>query len=510
MRTSRLPKLAVLLLLLAAAGPAFASSQLPDYQPGAGVDEAAVEQIARWALAEYEVPGVAVAVVRDGKPVFVGGFGVRDLDSGKPVTKDTAFQLASVSKTFAAAAAGLMVDDGKLKWEQPASQVLPSFALHTDYATRWANIRDFLVHRAGFPGFFGDLFDHLGYSRPDIVHRIRFVEPAYSFRDHPEYSNIGFFLAGEMVAAVGGAPFDEVVRQRIFGPLGMNRSGVAATMAESDGDMARPHAVVDGKLRVIPPNLSRVFIAAGGLASSASDLASYLMMLAGDGEFGGRRVLSPDAVRTIFEPVIAEEPGFAEFPPIDANSGFDYSPGWGIYHYNGLRVAEKGGALDGIRTLVVLVPQKKFGLAVLANRNLTALPEAVRAAILQREFGRAGEADLQPAIREKSHKIEELLLAPATRPEKPSAPAHPLADYTGVFTTDLFGQWEIAAKDGALEVLAGPARYRGSLTPWDGETFHLLWPGVISAPVEVEFTSDKQGRVVSFEYLGYQFRRVGK
>ena len=345
MRTSRPPKLAVLLFLLAAAGPAFASSQLPGYQPGAGVDEASVEQIARWALAEYKVPGVAVAVVRDGKPVFVGGFGVRDLDSGKPVTKDTAFQLASVSKTIAAAAAGLMVDDGKLKWEQPASQVLPSFALHTDYATRWANIRDFLVHRAGFPGFFGDLFDHLGYSRPDIVHRIRFVEPAYSFRDHPEYSNIGFFLAGEMVAAVGGAPFDEVVRQRIFGPLGMNRSGVAATMAESDGDMARPHAVVDGKLRVVPPNLSRVFIAAGGLASSASDLASYLMMLAGDGEFSGRRVLSPDAVRTIFEPVIAEEPGFAEFPPIDANSGFDYSPGWGIYHYNGLRVAEKGGAL---------------------------------------------------------------------------------------------------------------------------------------------------------------------
>lgn len=509
-RTSQL-KAGLLSLIFGAAGAAgVASPALPDYAPGAGVDGAALEQIGTWALAEYEVPGAAVAVVRDGKILFAAGFGVRDLESGEPVTKDTTFQLASVSKTFAAAAAAAMVDGGKLAWDQPASQVLPSFAMHDDYATEWVNMRDFLVHRAGFPAFFGDLFDHLGYSRADIIHRIRFVKPAYSFRDHPEYSNIGFFLAGEMVAAAGGAPFHEVVRQRIFEPLGMTRSGVAKTLIAAGGDVARPHAVVDGKLRVVPPNLSAVFVSAGGLASSASDLAAYLEMLAGGGEFRGRRVLSPESVQAIFEPVIAEEPGFAEFPPIDENSGFDYSPGWGIYHYNGLRIAEKGGALDGIRTLLVLVPQQKFGIAVLANRNLTALPEAVRAAILQREFGRAGEADLQPAIREQSRKIEQLLLAPQTRPEKPAAPAHALSDYTGVFTSDLFGQWEIAAKDGALEVMAGPARYRGSLTPWDGETFHLLWPGVISAPVEVEFRSNKSGRVVAFDYLGYEFRRVGE
>lgn len=483
---------------------------LPGYEPGAGVDEASLEQITRWALEEYKVPGVAVAVVRDGKPFFAAGFGVRDLDSGEPVNKDTIFQLASVSKTFAAAAAGIMVDEGKLRWEQPASEVLPSFAMHEAYATKWVNVRDFLVHRAGFPGFFGDLFDHLGYSRPDIIHRIRFVKPGYSFRDHPEYSNIGFFLAGEMAAAAGGAPFDEIVRSRIFGPLGMERSGVASVLLADDDNISRSHAGKDASLRVVPPNLSAVFIAAGGLASSASDLSDYLVMLANGGESGGRRILSPESIHAIFEPVIAEEPGFAEFPPIDGNSGFDYSPGWGIYHYNGLRILEKGGALDGIRTILVLVPQKKFGIAVLANRNLTALPEAVRAAILQREFGHAGEADLQPAIREKSHKIEELLFAPEERPENPAPPAHPLEAYTGVFTSDLFGRWEVAVKDDALEVVAGPAGYRGALTPWDGEVFHLLWPGVISAPVDVKFAGNGAGRIVSFDCMGYEFRRVGE
>lgn len=506
-----LPWKAVLLAVaLCGAENAPASPKLPGYRPGAGVDEASLEQICRWALEEYKVPGTAVAVVRDGKPFFAAGFGVRDLDSGAPVTKDTIFQLASVSKTFAAAAVAAMVDEGKLKWEQPAAEVLPSFTMHEAYATRWVNARDFLVHRAGFPGFFGDLFDHLGYSRPDIIHRIRFVKPGYSFRDHPEYSNIGFFLAGEMAAAAGGAPFDEIVRTRIFEPLGMKRSGVASVLLADGDNISRSHAGKDGSLRVVPSNLSAVFIAAGGLASSVSDLSAYLVMLANGGESGGRRILSPEAVHAIFEPVIAEEPGFAEFPPIDGNSGFDYSPGWGVYHYNGLRIVEKGGALDGIRTLLVLVPQKKFGIAVLANRNLTALPEAVRAAILQREFGHGGEEDLQPVIREKSLRIEELLLAPQTRPANPAPPAHPLPDYTGVFTSDLFGQWEIAARDNALEVIAGPARYRGALTPWDGEVFHLLWPGVISAPTELKFSGNDAGRIVSFDYMGYEFRRAGE
>ncbi|MBE2180691.1 MAG: serine hydrolase [Chthoniobacterales bacterium] len=506
---TRIP-LTILLLVVGGTCNFSSAAELPGYEPGAGVDEASLEQICRWALEEYKVPGTAVAVVRDGKPFFAAGFGVRDLDSGEPVTEDTIFQLASVSKTFAAAAVAAMVDEGKLQWEQPAAEVLPSFAMHEAYATRWVNARDFLVHRAGFPGFFGDLFDHLGYSRPDIIHRIRFVKPGYSFRDHPEYSNIGFFLAGEMAAAAAGAPFDEIVRSRIFEPLGMKRSGVASVLFSDDDNISRSHAGKEGSLRVVPSNLSAVFIAAGGLASSASDLSDYLVMLANGGESGGRRILSPEAVHAIFEPVIAEEPGFAEFPPIDGNSGFDYTPGWGVYHYNGLRILEKGGALDGIRTILVLVPQKKFGIAVLANRNLTALPEAIRAAILQREFGRDGEEDLQPAIREKSHKIEELLLAPQERPENPAPPAHPLEAYTGVFTNDLFGQWEIAVKDAALEVIAGPARYHGALTPWDGEVFHLLWPGVISAPVDVRFAVDDRKRIVSFDCMGYEFRRVGE
>jgi CubicO group peptidase (beta-lactamase class C family) len=494
-------------------GEAGAKGGLPGYAPGTGVDAEAARRISRWALVEYGVPGAAVALVQDGRVVMAEGFGVRDLATGTPTTAHTVFQLASVSKTFTAATVAALVDRKQLRWEQPMVSRLPAFRLADAYAGQWVNARDLLTHRAGFPPFFGDLFDHLGYSSVDVLRRIRYVQPATSFRDRPAYSNIGFFLAGELAAKAGGQPFAELARSLIFTPLTMTRTGIASTLIGAGagpgalGDVSRSHAVVNGRLQVVPPNLSALFIAAGGFASSASDLSRFVAMLTGGGELEGRRVLSELAVKELFEPVIAEEPGFAEFPPIDADSGFDYSPGWGVYHYNGLKVLEKGGALDGVRTLLLLVPQKRFGVVVLANRNLTALPEAVRAALLQQAFGRPGEADLQPQIRARSRQLEEMLLAVAPRPANPRRPARPLAAYAGSFSNDLFGRWTIAERNGALEVLAGPARYRAPLIPWNGETFQLLWPGVISSPVEVPFQADRSGRVLSFDYLGYRFNR---
>ncbi|MFO8237747.1 MAG: serine hydrolase [Prochlorococcaceae cyanobacterium] len=476
------------------------------------MDAAAARCITHWALHHYEMPGVAIALVQNGRLVLAKGFGVRDLATGAPVTADIVFQLASVSKTFTAASVAAVEDRKQLGWDQPMVSLLPEFSLAD--AGRWVNARDLLSHRAGFPAFFGDLFDHLGYDRADVLHRIRYVQPASSFRERPAYSNIGFFLAGELAAKAGGEPFTDLTQRVLFQPLGMNRTGTAAALfgrrPDQPGvlaDVSRSHALVDDRLRVVAPNLSALFIPAGGFASSVNDLARFVAMLARGGEIDGRRVLSTEAVKELFEPVIADEPGFAEFPPIDASSGFDHSPGWGVYHYNGLKVLEKGGALDGVRTLLLVVPEKRFAVAILANRNLTALPEAVRAALLQQAFGRPGEADLQAPIRAKARQLEGLLLAVAPGPADPRPPALPLSAYTGTYVNELFGSWVVAEHAGALEVLAGPARYRASLRPRDGETFHLLWPGVISAPVEVPFEADSTGRVTGFTYEGYAFRR---
>ena len=490
---------------------------LPLYQPGSGITEESVDKIVEWALNLYEVPGVAIAIVKDGEIFKTEGYGIRDVDNGEPVDEETLFQLASVSKTFTAATFAAAVDAKKLKWRETTAQdVLPGFQMYTPYATQWVNGTDYMVHRSGFPGFFGDLFDHFGYSRSDIQHRMRFVKPAYSFRDHPEYSNLGFFLAGEMVAEVEGLTFEESVEKYITGPIGMTHTGKAERLfaaEETKSNVAASHAEMDQETVVVPHNLSKVFVAAGGLASNAKDMAAYVKMLVNNGEYEGTTVLSEDAIEQIFDPVISTEIGFSEFPPIGENTGFNYSPGWGVFHYNGLKVLEKGGALDGVRTIVVLVPEKKFGIAILANMNLTALPEAVRAGILQQMFGVAGEEDFQPAIYERAMKLHDMLFGSIQEPtaDKSLTPEQ-IDAFVGSYINDLYGVWTVAydeKKPAQLVLLSGPAEYKGKVTVSDPKTLTVEWPIVISGPEEIPFDITEGESATSFDFDGYKFRRLG-
>lgn len=362
--------------------------------------------------------------------------------------------------------------------------MLPDFRLADAYAGKWVNARDLLTHRVGFPAFFGDLFDHLGYGHGEVLRRIRCVKPASSFRDRAAYSNIGFFLAEELAANAGGQPFEELTRALVLHPLGLQRTGTASALigprAGQPGalaDVSRSHALVGGAAAGGAPQpqlpvhrrrrLRQQRQRSGPLPDAAGprrrDRGPACALGGGDegtalaGDRRGARL--------------------RRVPPIDADADFDDSPGWGMYHYNGLKVLEKGGALDGVRTLVLVVPRKRFGVAVLANRSLTVLPEAARAALLQQAFGRPGEADLQPRILARGRELESRLLAAEPQPADPKPPAHRLSAYAGTYGNNLFGSWRISERGGSLEVLAGRARYRAALTPWDGETLRLRWPG---------------------------------
>ncbi|WFB35040.1 serine hydrolase [Kiritimatiellota bacterium B12222] len=487
---------------------------LPGYQAGAGITQKSIHDIMEWALKTYNTPGASVAIIKDGEIFLAEGFGIRNTDTGAPVDNETLFQLASVSKTFTAAAFGAQVDKKNLTWDIAASEVLTDFEMNLPYATKWANGTDFLVHRAGFPAFSGDIFDHLGFSRNDIQHRIRFVEPAYSFRDRPAYSNIGFFLAGEMVAQAGKGSFESVLQDSILTPLGMENTGKAEQLLNqgSNDNIAVSHIPKDNGFKVVPHNLSKVFVAAGGIASNANDLASYIQMLLNEGEFDGKQVLSPETITQIFEPVISSDISFSEFLPIDENSGFDYSPGWGVYHYNGLKILEKGGALDGVRTLIVLVPQEKFGIAILSNMNLTSLPEAVRAGLLQQMFGQPGEVDFQPEIYTQSTQIKELFssIYQAPLPNKKLSPEQ-INAFVGQYSSDLYGVWEVARDDkepSSLVLLCGPAHYRGTVTILDEKTLGIKLPLVLNIMQEASFEISEGQQATSFTFDDQKFRRL--
>jgi CubicO group peptidase (beta-lactamase class C family) len=458
-------------------------------------------------LQTYEVPGVAVGLVLDGQPALLRGYGVRQVGEAAPVDAETVFQLASVTKAFTAAALGSLVDEGQVAWDEPTINYLPELVLYDPYATQNVTLRDFLAHRSGLPSFGGDLLGQLGYERTEIVRRVRFIEPKESFREEAAYSNMGYFLAGEVGARRAGAPWNDLVTNRLIVPLGMSRTGTSIAERPADGNVSANHAVIDGRLQVIPREGSDAIGAANSMSASATDVVQFLQMLLGGGQLDGRQVLSSATVESLYQPSMVAEPGFTEMPPIGRDTGFAYSLGWGVFDYGGYRVLEKGGAVGGVRTIVMLVPEKQLGLVVLANRNITALPEAVRAEVLDRFVAPSGR-DLQGEIRERQTRLEGMFAA-ATAPPSPTPLSRPLDTYTGTYENELYGRFTVVRDGEGLRVDAGPRPYPGALTHLSDDTFALKWPSVTTIAEDVTFVLGTDGRAseMEIETLG-RFRRV--
>ncbi|MFI5323529.1 MAG: serine hydrolase [Thermodesulfobacteriota bacterium] len=460
------------------------------------------------AMKEYGVPGAAVAVVKDGDVVYLKGFGVRSVDRKEKIDGDTVFQLASVTKTFTAASVASMVDRGKIGFDEEVIKIIPDFALMDPYSTRYTTPRDLLAHRTGLPPLTGDLFDHLGYSRSEVIKRVRYFTPACSFRERANYSNIGYFLAGQAAAYAADTSWEDVVRENIIKPLGLKHTGFTYEM-DKESDIAYPHGLVDGKTKVIQFNEQRVLAPAGAMTSSVSDLARYVIMLLGNGKFRGKEILKADSVEQLLTPAMVDKPSFAELPPISDETGFSYGLGWGIYHWQNHKILEKGGALDGYRSVVVLVPNTKLGIVVLANMNLTVLPEAVSAFVLEQYLGDA-DYDIQEVIMDRSKKIAEMLgMNKTAMPTNPNPPSKDLGAYTGTYVNDLYGRFSVLRDGDNLKVEAGPAKYTGKLAHVNYDTFYLSWPIFISASDEVTFVIDAKGNVTEFidDSLG-RFKKV--
>jgi CubicO group peptidase (beta-lactamase class C family) len=492
---------------LAASMPAATAASQATPATGADIDVDAIDRFATEALAEYGVPGAAVAIVHRGEPVLVKGYGVRSIDGDDPVDADTVFQLASNTKPMTAFTYGTLVDEGVTAWDTPASALLTDLRLMDEYAALHANAPDFLSHRAGFPEFFGDLLGALGYDRAEVVRRLRYVQPGHEFREVAAYSNLGYFLVGEMIANLTGAPWEEAMQERLFEPLGMTRSGPSLGSRPADGNMSANHAIVDGTLTTVDADTHGVTGAAGSAISTASDMARWMNALIAGGTVDGQQVIAAETVQTLFEPVIAAPVTFTETPPISQTNGFAYSLGWGDFYWHNHRVIEKGGALAGVRTVVNLVPELELGVAVLTNLNLTYLPEAIRAFVLEQFLGPA-DTDMQTEIRSMAQQIEAIFAAPP--PTSAGLPmGAELDSYAGTYEHELYGQFVVVVDGDNLRLDAGPAGRPATLQFDSLNTFLLDWGSAAEIPEQLTFTLGPDGTSIAFvtESMG-RFQRV--
>ena len=447
-------------------------------------------------LKEYQVPGAAIAVVRDGKVSLVKGYGVRDVTKPGAVNENTIFQLASVTKTLTAAAAATVVDQGKLDWDKPIFNYLPEFVGYDPYMTRWLTERDLLAQRTGWPAFTGDQLDSFGYDRAEILRRLRFFKPRYSLREVAQYSNPGFFVAGEVAARCAKQSWNDLVEQGLFKPLEMSRSGTVIK-ALQDPNATVAHAFVSGKIAVVEPTELDVTGAASSGTSTAADMSKLMLMFLHKGTFKDKRILKPETVAEMFRRSMVSAIDFTDLPPISDATGFYYGLGVGSYDYAGHQIIEKGGALAGVRTIIVLVPDKNAGIVVLANLNLTAFPEAVRAYFLNQLLGINPEAD-QKEIFARNEELKKLMAPPPT-PKNPGKFNGTPQSLFGVYENDYYGRCEIVQDGAGVKIQFGPAKYPATLKHWSNGAFLMQFPGATQSPSVTTFMIGEDGTADSFE-----------
>ena len=436
------------------------------------------------ALKEFEVPGLAVAIVKDGKVELVKGYGVRKLGEPAPVDEQTLFGIASNTKAFTAAALAILVDEGKISWDDPVIKHLPGFQMYDPFVTREMTVRDLLTHRSGLGLGAGDLmfFPPSTFTREEIVARLRYIKPATSFRSKYAYDNVLYLVAGQVVAAVSGKSWDDFIKERIFAPLGMTASNTSVKDLRPGGDFVSPHQKVDGRLQPVPYMNIDNTAPAGAINSNVAEMSKWVLAQLNEGAINGgdRRLFSGRQSREMWSaqtPIPVGDPP-PQLSALRANFSA-YGLGWGLNDYRGHKVVSHSGGLLGMVSRVRMVPDMKLGIVVLTNQEAGGAMEAISYHIID-YYLNAPATDWIGGYRS----VAEQRLAQAKEAEKnqsaarnaESKPSLPPAKYAGRYKDAWYGEVTIALEEGKLVLRFGRTPgLVGDLEHWQYDTFVARW-----------------------------------
>ncbi len=483
-------------------------------------------------LAEFDIPGAGIAVVSDGEILMADGFGVLDLESGTQADAHSLFGIASNSKAFTATALGLLVEQGLLEWDRPVVDYLPWFRLSDPYVTAELTIRDLLVHRSGLAPYAGDLlwWPPTELSRRTIAERLKDIPLATSFRSAYAYDNVLYLVAGEVIESLSGMTWEEFVRTQIMDIVDMPDSNVLHSAAGEGVNVAKPHARVDGVVRRIAPFASDNTNPAGGVNSSAADMARWMITHLNQGT-------TPDEVRLFGEatarelrspvtPIPVGDPHPLVAPQAANFAG--YALGFHAQDYRGEFMLTHGGVLPGYFSRLAMIPGRNLGVVVMLNGESGRAHRAIVYHVLDHlmEVDPAYDwlgayAQLEAASRARSG------TDPFAWPDPPSSPI-PARDgtaYAGDYQDAWYGHVYVEQREERLRMrFEHSPSLEGDLVHWDGDTFIARWDDrELRADAYVTFVVSPDGRShriemtwvsdatdVSFDYHDLDLRRVGK
>jgi CubicO group peptidase (beta-lactamase class C family) len=464
-----------------------------------------LERLARQTLQKTGVPGMAIAVVSQDKVVYLKGFGVRQAGGAGTVDDDTIFLLASVSKPITATLLALLVGEGLIAWDDRLLDLDPGFRLADPAVTRAATVRDMLCHRSGLPAHAGDLLEDLGYPRAEVLRRLRYVKPASSFRAQYAYTNFGFTAAAVAAARPTGKSWEDLAAAKLYRPLGMKSSSSRFADYAAANNRAHLHVRVEGKWVAKYVRDPEAQSPAGGVSSTARDLAQWMRLQLGGGKLNGQQLIAAAALAETHRPqIVSSRPA----NPATDRAGF-YGLGWNVtYDAQGrVRLSHSGGFDLGAATAVSLLPSEGLGIVVLTNAAPVGVPEAISASFFDLVLQGKAEKDwlgfLQPIFKELSKPAYGTAVDYHKPPARRSPPL-PLATYVGAYDNAYFGAIEVLEKEGGLRLRMGPKPMAFPLRHWDRDVFLYQPVGEMAGGLSgVMFTvgPDRRGTGVVIENL---------
>jgi len=460
------------------------------------------------ALKTFQVPGLSVAIVKDGKTVLAKGYGVRKMGNPTSVDEYTLFGIGSNTKAFTSAALATLVDEGKLSWDDRVYERLPGFQMYDPYVSHEMTIRDLLTHRSGMGLGEGDLlfWPHSTFTREDIIYRLRFMKPASSFRSRFAYDNLLYIAAGQIIPAVTGKSWEDYIRGRILLPLGMATTNLSNAAFKPGDNYAWPHSKLDGKLQVIDfINLDNAG-PAGSINSSAAEMAKWVTLQLNRGKFP-----DGDARARLFSERQSREMWSAQtILPVDEGSGplaglntkfADYGLGWGLRDYHGRKLVGHTGGVSGFVSRVMLVPEENLGVVILTNAEEEGAFDSILFHLLDSYFAVSSTdwiAAFKAAKDEREKAAAQVMIDFDKRPDV-AKPSLPLNEYAGVYKDAWYGPASIRLENaGLVFTLDHTPKAVADLQIWQYDTFKAHFRDRTIEDAFVTFTLNPVGRVDHF------------
>jgi len=468
-----------------------------------------IDRLTERVMQEFNVPGIAVAVIKDDQVVHMKGYGVRSTATGRKTDENTLFAIASNTKAFTSAALGILIDEGKLTWDTRVTDIIPEFRLYNSYVTEDFIIKDLLTHRSGMGLGAGDLMgwpDSADFTTTEIIHNLRYLKQASPFRMKYDYDNMLYIVAGEVVERVSGQSWEDFVESRIMGPLGMNGSAASFKRIKDRSNIIDAHVPVDGRLQVVPKQEAKMHNSVGGIYSNVSDMSKWVMMQLNRGSYGvntAQRIFSEAAHREMWTPQTIR--------PVNEESGYRshfaaYGLGWNLTDINGyLQVSHTGGH-SGIVTQVTMIPELRLGIIVLTNQEEVSAFTAITNSIIDGYLGIRNHdrvMELKARMLKQQAEAKEITDRVWTTVEakrKESSAETDLKGFEGTYTDAWFGDVVISNENGRLRFRAVKSpRMRGEMFHYTANTLIVKWDDrSFNADAFAVFTLDREGKPVSF------------